>query len=110
MDEWQYILEFGKLSSFVFLAAFIGGFFSSTPLGPINLWIVDSALTPETQRTIKPFVVGVVLADACFATIAILGYHTLFKEVLSSELLIFTGSAFLFFFWTLFTISGLSKK
>ncbi len=107
LAEWQSMLE---LSFLIFLTAFIGGFFSSIPLGPINLWIINSSLTQETRKAVKPFVIGVVLADAFFAFIAILGYYTIFKEVLSNRLIILSGGSFLLFLGVYTLFQALSKK
>jgi threonine/homoserine/homoserine lactone efflux protein len=55
-----YLLEF-----FAFGA--ISGFFSSTPLGPINLWVADHKLSRLPTRDLMGFLLAVILVDIIYA-------------------------------------------
>ena len=74
------------ITSFVFLfTGTIAGFCSSAPLGPINLWIVDTAARQVTSG-IKSFLLGVIFVDLLFASIAIWGYSEIFQNSMVSGL------------------------
>jgi threonine/homoserine/homoserine lactone efflux protein len=51
------------------VAGFCCGFASSAPVGPINLWVASSALSPR-HRGIAPFLGGVVVVDLGWALLA----------------------------------------
>lgn len=57
------------------LIGIICGIFSSTPPGPINLFIADSVLSGKKFNT-KSFLGGIILIDMVFALIAVWGYYT----------------------------------
>jgi threonine/homoserine/homoserine lactone efflux protein len=56
------------------LAGVAAGFVSSAPPGAINLWLARCTLE-RRERTLVPFVAGVVAADTVIAALAAWGYH-----------------------------------
>jgi threonine/homoserine/homoserine lactone efflux protein len=58
----------------------ISGFFSSTPLGPINLWVAEHRLSKSPRSQLLTFLVAVILVDIAFATIALWGQFELLEE------------------------------
>ena len=79
-----------------FLVGLVSGFFSSAPLGPINLWIVSATIKEEFSK-VTPFIIGVIISDLCFAGLAIWGYfHFLIGEQ-TSLYLNYIGGGFLIF-------------
>ena len=60
----------------IYLAGFLGGFSSSSPLGPINFLVVQFTLLGQTSR-LPPFLGGVILVDVTFGLLALLGVSTL---------------------------------
>jgi threonine/homoserine/homoserine lactone efflux protein len=58
----------------------ISGFFSSTPLGPINLWVADHQLAKSPLRQLVSFLVAVILIDMLFAGAALWGHFTILQE------------------------------
>lgn len=56
------------------------GFFSSAPIGPINLWIIDRVLVGYRFLQIFWFIFGVIVADVLLAAAAIWGYFAFFQE------------------------------
>ncbi len=72
----------------------ICGFFSSTPLGVINLWVVDAALA-KREHTMKAFVAGVIVADIAYAAIAAWGFHAFLSEGPFGRWLELVGGGFL---------------
>lgn len=85
-----------ELSLLLLLAACgaLGGFVSSTPLGVINLWIVDSSIE-ASDRALKWFVLGVIVADVLYAALAAWGYHQFLQEGNLSRWMELIGGAFL---------------
>lgn len=85
-------------SQILFLIFGIGaGFCSSAPIGPINLWYINSLLDHKIQRSYL-FLIGVILMDFFFAMAAALGLISL-KVVEEYNILISNiGSSFLFLF------------
>lgn len=79
----------------LFLVGLICGFCSSSPLGPINLWVVDSTLDKKSSRDRRWFITGVVTTDICLAAIAFWGYFVLFHGGKASLLLGVLGGCFL---------------
>ena len=68
--------------SIIFMVAgTLAGFCSSAPLGPINLWLVDSQAS-KPRKKVGNFLAGVVLVDIGFAGIAVWGYSKVFNESL----------------------------
>lgn len=61
------------------LAGLISGFCSSAPLGPINLWIVESIIKRHSISMFW-FIAGVVSIDMIFAAAAIWGYYEYVKD------------------------------
>ncbi len=72
----------------------IGGFLSSTPLGVINLWVVNSAID-DADKVLKWFIIGVIAADVSYAAVAAWGYHQFLQEGNLGRWLEFAGGAFL---------------
>lgn len=60
----------------VLLSGALFGFLSSTPIGPINLWLLAIA-SKQGMRASIAFVFGVVLADLLVAATALWGTHVL---------------------------------
>ena len=56
------------------LAGLLSGFCSSAPLGPINLWLIE-AIIADTVKSLKWFLLGVILVDMAFASMAVWGYY-----------------------------------
>jgi threonine/homoserine/homoserine lactone efflux protein len=85
-----------ELSILLLLAACgaVGGFLSSTPLGVINLWVVNSAID-DGEKALKWFVVGVIAADVSYAGVAAWGYHQFLQEGNLGRWLELMGGAFL---------------
>lgn len=81
------------LLPFMIAVGALGGFMSSTPLGVINLWIVD-----ETIKHGKPklgmFIAGIVAADMLYAAIAAWGYAALFYQSPAARWLEIAGGIF----------------
>lgn len=79
----------------LFLMGLGSGFVSSTPLGPINLYVA-SALASKRKRTVLWFVAGVIAADVVYAGIAFFGFHTSsYHGSLLTKLVGIGGGAFL---------------
>lgn len=85
-----------ELSVLLLLAACgaVGGFLSSTPLGVINLWVVNSAIG-HVEKALRWFIAGVIVTDICYAGVAAWGYHQFLQEGNVGRWLEFTGGAFL---------------
>jgi threonine/homoserine/homoserine lactone efflux protein len=62
-----------------FAAGLVGGFLSSTPLGPINLIVIDLVARRLTY-TLLIFLLGVLVADAGIATASLWGLRSLAPE------------------------------
>lgn len=74
-----------------FLIGCLAGFLSSSPLGPINLWLVNRVYANHTSNMLQ-FLAGVILADVVFGCIALWGYQTiLIPPVVSQYLSAFLG-------------------
>lgn len=58
---------------YLFLISILSGFVASMPIGPVNLWITQSAMTNRYQSIIY-FVVGVILADIVYVSLAFSSY------------------------------------
>lgn len=77
------------------------GFLSSSPLGTINLWIVDRTLRDSTNpgekslRALKWFLLGVIAADLAYAAAAAWGYHTFLAETKLEKWVAGVGGIFL---------------
>jgi threonine/homoserine/homoserine lactone efflux protein len=66
------------------IAGMIGGFCSSAPIGPINLWVADAVLQNRTQPLTR-FLAGVIVCDMIYAAFAAWGYYSwLADETLKS--------------------------
>ena len=68
------------------LAGMIGGFASSVPIGPINLWVVDVILHGR-ERTLLGFLSGVVFCDLAYASIAAWGYYAFAQNATTARML-----------------------
>ena len=81
------------ISLFLLLGAGIAsGFIASTPLGPINLIVVDKVIA---KNNLLKFIAGVVLADILFAMLAMWGFKSWMVDISSNDLMIITGGVFL---------------
>jgi threonine/homoserine/homoserine lactone efflux protein len=78
----------------IILAALIGGFCSSAPLGAINLWVTDRVLACR-QVKLTWFLVGVIGMDCVHASFAAWGYHAFIDEGPVARWLSIAGGAFL---------------
>jgi threonine/homoserine/homoserine lactone efflux protein len=58
----------------------LSGFLSSTPLGPINLWVADHKLSRSPNARLWYFLAAVILVDITFATAALWGHFELLDE------------------------------
>lgn len=67
-----------SLSMFL-LAGLVSGFCSSSPLGPINLWLVE-AVIQDTLKSLRWFLLGVIIVDLVFAGLAIWGYYEYLED------------------------------
>lgn len=67
------------LFKYFFLGS-ISGFLSSTPLGPINLWVADHKLSKSKGPGLFFFLLAVILVDIAFAGIALWGHFDLLEE------------------------------
>jgi threonine/homoserine/homoserine lactone efflux protein len=76
------------------LAGIAGGFSSSAPIGPINLWLTDATLAKDDDR-IKPFVAGVIAVDCLWAALAAWGYQAWLSRSGFATGLTLLGGAFL---------------
>lgn len=72
----------------------ISGFLSSTPLGPINLWMINASLN-KSKKQIFSFLFGVIIADLFYAGIAFWGYFNLIQEVQKTTPIAIFGGLFL---------------
>lgn len=63
---------------YLFLISILSGFVASMPIGPVNLWITQSAMTNRYQ-SITYFVVGVILADLVYVSLAFSSYFFWFQ-------------------------------
>ena len=63
-----------------FLLGAVSGFFSSTPLGPINFWVADHKLSRSKNSLLIFFLVAVILVDITFAGLALWGHFDLLEE------------------------------
>ena len=82
---------------FFFLIGVVSGFASSAPIGPINLWIIETVIQQRLNR-IKYFVAGVILVDLLFAGIAIMGYYGIESRVASFSWLELIGGGVILVF------------
>lgn len=78
----------------ILIAALIGGFCSSAPLGAINLWVSDKILASRETR-LRWFLTGVIAMDCVHASLAAWGYHAFFDEGPVARWLSVLGGAFL---------------
>ncbi len=62
------------------LAGLVSGFFSSTPLGPINLWVADHRLSRLPLGTLLYFLTAVIIVDISFASGALWGHFEVWEE------------------------------
>lgn len=62
-----------------FVIGIIAGFCSSTPPGPINMWLVDQTLSSKKIKS-TAFLTGVILSDILFALLASWGYVKLLEQ------------------------------
>lgn len=67
-----------------FLFGTLSGFLSSTPLGPINLWVVDHKLSKSPRTSLFLFLTAVIMVDMAFACFSLWGHFELLEE--SSEI------------------------
>lgn len=74
-------------------AGLICGFFSSSPLGSINFWLIDQTL--HHKKNILPFLLGVVSADLTYAALAAWGNHSLFSDPVVDKWVAGIGAVFL---------------
>ena len=57
----------------------VSGFCSSTPPGPINMWLVDQTLASRKMSAL-PFLGGVIFSDILFALLAVWGYAKILHQ------------------------------
>lgn len=89
----------------ILIAAMIGGFCSSAPLGAINLYVTDRMLARRDQ-TLRYFLAGVIAMDCMHASMAAWGYHAFFNAGPVGRWLSIGGGAFMVVLGTL----GLRKR
>ena len=79
----------------LFLMGLGSGFVSSTPLGPINLYVAN-ALASRVRRTVLWFVAGVIAADVAYAGLAFFGFHSaIYHGSLMTKIVGIAGGLFL---------------
>lgn len=78
----------------LFLAGIAGGFGSSAPLGPINLWIADTLLDSPAAK-LRAFLSGVIACDAGYALLACWGYYQFLEDSTAGRVLGIAGGVFL---------------
>lgn len=74
----------------------ICGILSSTPPGPINLYIADQVLNSK-KVPFLPLLSGIIIADVFYAFLAFFGYYTFFKDLTFGPILVAIGGLFLIF-------------
>jgi threonine/homoserine/homoserine lactone efflux protein len=62
------------------LLGILSGFFSSTPLGPINLWVANHRLSKSPVIQLFYFLLAVILVDIAFAAIAFWGQFEILED------------------------------
>lgn len=85
----------------IFISGIIAGFFSSSPIGAINVLVAEFVMAKQTKR-IPAFVLGVILFDVILAIFACLGYSQMIQtssyhqwlQLVGGFLLVFIG-----FYW-----------
>lgn len=68
-----------------FLFGTLSGFLSSTPLGPINLWVVDHKLSKSPKSSLVLFLLAVILVDMSFACLSLWGQFELLEDSLEMK-------------------------
>lgn len=63
----------------IFFIGVIAGFFSSSPIGAINILVAQFALSKQSKRVLA-FVFGVIVVDVMFAIFASAGYAKIVQE------------------------------
>jgi len=69
----------------------ICGFFSSSPPGTINLWLINQTLNQRKESIW--FLLGVVTADCIYASLAVWGYHSLIDGTPIETAMLVAGAA-----------------
>ena len=64
--------------SLLFISIIVA-FVAATPVGPVNLWVTQASLS-KSSRKIKWFVIGVILADLIYVSIAFGSHFFLFNR------------------------------
>lgn len=77
----------------VLIAGLLCGFVSSSPLGTINLWLINQTL--KTNKLNPWFISGVVVADCTYASLAAWGYQKLFSDTAAERWVGLIGGSFL---------------
>lgn len=98
--------------SWIPFAGLLAGFLSSSPIGPINLWLIESVLREKPARGLWTFVTGVIIADLVAAGVAGLSVPALQSSfAVGSYVLRAVGVGFLllFAFQTIRSLSASPK-
>lgn len=83
------------LVAFIYcISGIIGGFCSSTPIGPINLWVVNLTIK-NRDREVAPYITGVISCDILYAALAAWGYYEWFNSSLFQQIVSYVGGIFL---------------
>ncbi|MFB6257160.1 MAG: LysE family translocator [Flavobacteriales bacterium] len=91
------------------LSGTVLGFFSSSPLGPINLLVADSVMG-QRQLHRNAFIAGVIIAELALAAIAFWGYHRFFQGPLFSRWAPIVGGVFVMGLGIVGFITSFSNK
>jgi threonine/homoserine/homoserine lactone efflux protein len=75
-------------------AGVIGGFCSSAPIGPINLWVADATLKNKDSE-LPVFLAGVIFCDMTYAGLASWGYYKWLEDGPLYSVFSISGGAFL---------------